>query len=352
MPTAVKYNKGFRVNFTYKGNRKRKDFSFANFKDPEKAAENYISLILSGEKPEKGSPTLGEMIDKYMDWSIHIKRKAATTIRRDQQRLSRFAEWMSRKQKITKIAKNDMREFQEYFFANAPFVQKPYHRRQFNSNPQSNWEKYRQNLHAFFKWCIDRNHLDTNPIDGQEFKFTLQERLPARIFTKEELDKIFDYFDNFGSPQLSVFFRFLAYTGMRPGEAIRLEQKNIDLKNSVIKLTKTKTKKIRSAMISKKLKPYLKNIPKGKYLFDSGNGGHLYTESWYWRLLRRATDELRIPPARLYDFRHTFAASLAQRGVPLATLSELMGHSDIKSTLIYIHFYPQHLKKAIDSLPY
>ena len=139
---------------------------------------------------------------------------------------------------------------------------------------------------------------------------------------------------------------------MRVGEAINLKQKDIDFKNSVIRLTKTKTKKIRSIIINKKLLPYLKKIPNGKYLFDSGNGSHLYSESWYWRLLRRATDELGMPKARLYDFRHTFAGTLAQSGVPLATLSELMGHSNIKSTLIYIHFYPQHLKEAVNSLPY
>jgi integrase/recombinase XerD len=59
-----------------------------------------------------------------------------------------------------------------------------------------------------------------------------------------------------------------------------------------------------------------------------------------------------MPHARLHDFRHTFGASLAQQGVPVPAIKELMGHSRITSTQIHIHFGPIHLQGEIAKLPF
>ena len=45
--------------------------------------------------------------------------------------------------------------------------------------------------------------------------------------------------------------------------------------------------------------------------------------------------------------RHTFASYAVMNGVPLKTLSELMGHSDIKMTIKYAHLAVTHLEDAM-----
>ncbi|MEQ1848835.1 MAG: tyrosine-type recombinase/integrase [Nitrospira sp.] len=45
--------------------------------------------------------------------------------------------------------------------------------------------------------------------------------------------------------------------------------------------------------------------------------------------------------------RHTFASWLIMRGVPLATVSNLLGHTSPTMTLRYAHLSPQHLTTAI-----
>ena len=55
-------------------------------------------------------------------------------------------------------------------------------------------------------------------------------------------------------------------------------------------------------------------------------------------------------PFRLYDLRHTFGSRTAMAGVDLPTLKELMGHSDISTTMRYVHPTPEHKRAAVDKL--
>jgi integrase len=56
------------------------------------------------------------------------------------------------------------------------------------------------------------------------------------------------------------------------------------------------------------------------------------------------------PPFRVYDLRHTFGSRSAMAGVDLPTLKELMGHSEISTTLRYIHPTPEHKQEALKKL--
>ena len=45
-----------------------------------------------------------------------------------------------------------------------------------------------------------------------------------------------------------------------------------------------------------------------------------------------------MPVIRFHDLRHTFGTRLAATGVPLRTIQEFMGHADMKTTQIYVHY--------------
>lgn len=68
------------------------------------------------------------------------------------------------------------------------------------------------------------------------------------------------------------------------------------------------------------------------------------------RVFKKALAKAHIFDFHFHDLRHTFASWLVMDGVPLLTVSRLLGHKDIKMTLRYSHLAPNVFKDAMDVL--
>ena len=68
----------------------------------------------------------------------------------------------------------------------------------------------------------------------------------------------------------------------------------------------------------------------------------------YLKLLAQKTG---IRNINIHTFRHTFASWLAMEGEDLITIAQLLGHSDIKTTMIYSHLAPDYVQRAVEKLP-
>jgi integrase len=58
------------------------------------------------------------------------------------------------------------------------------------------------------------------------------------------------------------------------------------------------------------------------------------------RKFKDACEAAGVRVIRFHDLRHTFGTTLAAAGVPLRTIQEYMGHADVKTTQIYMHYAP------------
>jgi integrase len=353
MPRPIKYNNAWRVNFRHEGKRyRRQGFPTAA------SAQQYINQVIRGEPAgEVPVQDLAALMNEYNIWSEKIKGKAASTMINQRLILRILSEW-AQSQKLSRISDLDihaMRQFQSYYFENAPFFRKPNHR--IESDHRSSWNKCRDRISAFFNWCLERDHIEKNPVRSSEFKVKILEKKPLRIISQQELATLFEYFDRYDDGArvpIGTFYRILLYTGMRRNELINLKWPEVSLERRQITVAKTKTGQPRSIPISSKLLPYLEELPtKDKtYVFDGGDGSPLYAKMRYWEILRRATREIGIRDIRLHDFRHTFASNLAMANVPIGIIQKLLGHTDIKQTQIYLDYYPERFQESIERLDF
>jgi integrase len=71
------------------------------------------------------------------------------------------------------------------------------------------------------------------------------------------------------------------------------------------------------------------------------------------RLVQRCAQQANVnKPIHTHSLRHTFATQLRRKGVPLETLQNLLGHADIRDTLIYAHFSPTEAQAAIPKIDF
>jgi len=140
-------------------------------------------------------------------------------------------------------------------------------------------------------------------------------------------------------------------TGMRRGELFDLKWSAVNFSTNTITAAgdTTKTSDTRHIPMNKEtvgvLEYWKKQAGKSRYVFPSQDGGRLEDVKSSWlRLLDRA----KIENFRWHDMRHDFASRLVMAGVPLNTVRDLLGHSDIKMTLRYAHLAPGTKAAAVE----
>ena len=144
-------------------------------------------------------------------------------------------------------------------------------------------------------------------------------------------------------------------TGIRVTELIELNISDVNLELGIIKCSgskKTRAIPLYPAAL-RVLTTYIENIrssmlalPEEEALFVNVNGIRMSRQG-FWKILKHyqatAGIDKEITP---HTLRHSFAVHLLENGADLASVQELMGHSDISSTQIYTHMINQKLKSV------
>lgn len=144
--------------------------------------------------------------------------------------------------------------------------------------------------------------------------------------------------------------------GLRRGEILALTWGDIDLINNVIHVRRGKTG-YRAAPINKTLQELFSVFSSKQpadLLFPSKNGTVLKetnVSDTFADVVKSLGLNDNLPDKKMnivfHSLRHTFASRLVQRGVPLYTVSKLMGHSNMAMTNRYAHLCPGTQQAAV-----
>lgn len=164
----------------------------------------------------------------------------------------------------------------------------------------------------------------------------------------EQIDKLLSTVSN---PTLKAFFLFLSQTGCRLSEGLGLSWNSLDLNRKVVSLTQTKTGAIRVLPLTTSLYTCLSNLPhKSEFVFCRENGEPYhkrFLQECFKRLVNRLGFDSRL---HIHSLRHSFASNLVRKNVSLYTVSQLLGHSDLKTTQIYAHLATSELHSIVELL--
>jgi integrase/recombinase XerD len=167
-----------------------------------------------------------------------------------------------------------------------------------------------------------------------------------------ETDFILKTIEGIKEPRAKAIIALLFATGLRKQEAAKIKISDIDAKNNIIRV-RGKGDKERIVPFPENLRlilrDYLKSlrvVPK-EYLFEGEKAGHYVSPDTIYRICKTYLG------AQTHVVRHSFATALRNSGVDLLDIKDLLGHSSLKTTEIYLHNNLEHiktLKNPIDKL--
>lgn len=153
---------------------------------------------------------------------------------------------------------------------------------------------------------------------------------------------------------------FLAVnTGMRFSEIRTLRWNDINFDGGYILLhpEKTKTEQPRLIPLLPEVKDELTAFrkdrdPNSDFVFHARKKKHISRGQLadIRGDLNKAIQQAGLKNFRPHDLRHTCASYLALSGVPIRTIAEILGHSEIKTTMRYAHLDIEHLRNSLKPL--
>ncbi len=327
------------VDFTYQGRR----YIWSTKTGDPKVAKQILGEI-QGQiargafnllDPKKKDVTLGEFRDRYIAYAQTYKRESTMVI--ETTYLEQFTSFAGKGRNIRSIDASMLAMWK------AKFVSRDVSPATFNIALRS--------LHSIFATAGKWQLIDGNPFDAVE-KLKVPER---RLFLLDgEVLKLFALIEaDVNQPNLrpkvyefrrrfSLYVKFLLNTGLRRDEALKLRPRDIDWDRNVFFVEKTKTKQMRAIPLNSRAQEILRAL-------DDDLFGKLHpavvTEKF-----REYLHKAGLTGFKLHSLRHTFSCRLLAAGVDLYTISRLLGHTDIKTTMVYAKMNMTLLKSAVDKL--
>lgn len=208
--------------------------------------------------------------------------------------------------------------------------------------------RYRALLSLMFSIAVRNGKLVANPVRHVKRRTENNERV--RFLDYDEEEKLREKIREL-CPEHEAEFELALHTGMRRGEQYQLRWQDVDLKQDILTIARSKHGEARRIQINSKARAALLALRKRADGVGYVCPGYEGPRTRDWReWFKKALTVAGIANFRWHDLRHTFASRLVMAAVPLRAVQVLMGHKRIETTLRYSHLGEAHLHEAVERL--
>lgn len=186
-------------------------------------------------------------------------------------------------------------------------------------------------------------------------------------YSEEEIKKILEVIDNTTKSGKCIFLviSLLAYYGLRVGDIINLKFENIDFENNLISIIQQKTKKPLTLPLIDEVKypllDYLKNARPSSidenYILITMHAPYTKYNNTS-SIHRMVTKSMELAGINFenkhhgpHALRHSLATNMINNNVPISAIGNVLGHSNNKTTEIYITKDITHLQELTLEVP-
>lgn len=178
-----------------------------------------------------------------------------------------------------------------------------------------------------------------------------ENHLPT-VLTMEECFSIFSHVDN---PKHKLLLLMGYGAGLRRSEIVSLKWEDILFTEHKIHVKQTKGNKDRIVMLPYSIVAYLTNYralyPSDDWVFAGQYKGEALSARTVQQVMKNAVKKSGLKKrATVHTLRHSFATHLLEGGTDVRYIQQLLGHSSIKTTMIYTHITPTAARKIVSPL--
>lgn len=281
-----------------------------------------------------------KILDMFSDYLVHVRRHSENTLKAYQKDVRKFFEFT--KKDVNEIQRKDVEEFLKalskgYITGDIP--------------RETTISRYISSLSSFFNYIELSGIISENPMDRIKHP-RIRRKIPD-FLTEEEVQNLINSFDEKSELRKKLAISLLYYAGLRISELCNLRTTDISFIPPFIRVEMGKGKKDRLVPLPDKVIPILQrymDIENPKiYLFENGKK-HVHPSTvfrWLKDGVKRANIKKDVHP---HTLRHSYATHLIRKGVNVKVVQELLGHTNLSTTSIYLHVADQEKFDAVKKL--
>lgn len=270
------------------------------------------------------------IIDEFID-SLKQRQASQNTLASYERDLIQFNDYFeSQNKKIFDLTKEDMKDYVSHLMA--------------EGKSNSTISRSAASIKSLYRYLVNKKLAEENISVGVELPKV--DRKEPMILTDSEIEKLLEQPDTteLKGQRDKTMLEILYATGIRVTELISLRMEDVNLTNGFIRVKKKNSErhiplgKLALKCLKEyidKVRPLLIRSEDEKTLFINTNGQKM-TRQGYWKILKQYKEQAKIDKdITPHTIRHSFAVHMLENGAEIKTVQELLGHTDVASTMMY-----------------